>query len=723
MMKRSALCLALLLIVAAFVWGLPQAADASRGDAPKTVVLGFDGADANLTKRWIDEGQLPNLAELAQEGTFAPLRVTIPSQTPVSWSTFSTGLNPGRHTIIDFLRRDPKTYQPSFGFIAEGTKDFLWGANTPMMLSGIALVLLFLLSWGLLRLFKVRNAAALVLALVVGGAAAYGTHSSAVKLLPKQVPDVQNFQQGTTFWRALGDAGYKVKVVRMPVTFPPKPFEHGELLTGLGTPDLSGRIGKPFYFTSELFFTPRNGGDFSIEIVELYDNRGRLPTEIKGPPNKLFPDSEEKYINIPMVLDVAEDKSRLDIEVSGQNLSLNPGDWSDWVSFDFPFNELISVQGIGRFRLLSLEPEVRLYLTPIQLDPTSLPPIVDISTPRSFAPKLAERFGLFKTIGWGIDTWSLTDGTIDEEVFMEDVAKTREHYEKMLYGLLEEEEDDWDVLVFYFEFTDRVQHMMWRFFDEQHPLYDAEQAALWGPTILESYQHLDRIVGETLERKPEGAELFVASDHGFASFRRAMNYNTWLVKNGYMTLKGQETGRKTLEDLFDEGEFLTNVDWSQTKAYALGLGHIYINLEGRESEGIVKPEEYDTVVAEIKTGLEAFVDPETGENPVAYVYTRDEAFGVYDPNHVSDMVPSNNDGYRVGWQDSLGGFGQEIVEDNTRIWSGDHCSVYPPLVPGILFSTLQLKKDDPYMADIMPTLLARYGVELPDVLDGENLLP
>jgi predicted AlkP superfamily phosphohydrolase/phosphomutase len=530
-------------------------------------------------------------------------------------------------------------------------------------------------------------------------------------------PLVINAQQGTTFWQALGDAGVRTKIIRMPVTFPPKPYEHGHLLTGLGTPDLSARIGKPFYFTSELFFTPRNGGDFSIEVVELYDNRGVLETEIKGPPNKLFPDGP-KYINIPMKLTVAEDRSTLDIEVSGQSLTLKPGEWSDWARFQFPFNPVIKLDGIGKFRLISLEPEVRLYLSPIQFDPTSLPPVLDISTPRDMAPELADRFGLYKTIGWSIDTWSISDGTIDEEVFMEDVEQTRAKYEEMLYGLLGD--DDWDTLFFYFEFTDRVQHIMFRFFDPEHPMYDAELAEKWSGAVLDTYKHMDRIVGEVMAKRPQGSELFVVSDHGFSSFRRSVNYNTWLVKNGYMTLKGQGT-RKTLEDLFDEGEFLDNVDWSQTKAYALGLGQLYINLAGREAQGIVKPEEYDQVVQEIKAGLESYVDEETGENPVAYVFTRKEAYGDSDPLLMPDMVPSNNDGYRVGWQDSLGGFGQDVVEDNDRVWSGDHCSVYPPLVEGIFFSTLKVDRQ-PYMADFMPTVLGIYGVELPGVLDGESLL-
>ncbi|HXU31940.1 MAG TPA: alkaline phosphatase family protein, partial [Thermoanaerobaculia bacterium] len=355
------------LTILALVLGLT--ASAAHAKDPKLVILGFDGADAELTKQWIAEGKLPNLAKLAQEGTFAPLRSTIPSQTPVSWSTFATGLNPGRHTIFDFLKRDVATYRPSFAMYDQKRVPFLWGSKNPLGVGSIAALALFLITFLLLKLFRLRTPVAATVAVVLAAAAGGGGAWAAKKYLPVDRPIAINRQQGETFWTTLGKAGKRVRVMRMPVTFPPKPYEHGELLTGLGTPDLSGRIGKPFFFTSELFFTPKGGGDFSIDVVELVDNKGTIETEIQGPPNELFPGDGRDYIKIPMKLTVAEDRSKLDIEVSGQKLSLKPGEWSDWARFVFPFNPLIKLHGIGKFRLVSLDPEVRLYLSPIQWDP------------------------------------------------------------------------------------------------------------------------------------------------------------------------------------------------------------------------------------------------------------------------------------------------------------------------------------------------------------------
>jgi hypothetical protein len=285
-LRSLALALAAALTLAA---GAPLLAQAQPQQSQKLIILGFDGADAKLTEQWMNEGKLPNLAKLRAQGTFSPLRPTIPSQTPVSWSTFSTGLNPGRHGVFDFLKRDPKDYKPAFAAAEPGREPFLFGDNNPLvvgLICALAIGLLFLL---ILKLFRRRWVVAAAVAGVLAVAAGIGSGVAAARLLPTSRPIAINNQQGDTFWKLLGQAGKRVTVMRIPVTFPPKSYDQGKLLAGLGVPDLSGRIGKPFYFTSELFFTPKGGGDFSLEVVELVDNRGTIETEIKGPENELFP--------------------------------------------------------------------------------------------------------------------------------------------------------------------------------------------------------------------------------------------------------------------------------------------------------------------------------------------------------------------------------------------------------------------------------------------------
>jgi predicted AlkP superfamily phosphohydrolase/phosphomutase len=689
--------------------------------AEKVIVLGFDGVDANYTERWMNEGKLPNLAKLRATGTFRPLLPTTPAQTPVSWSTFSTGVDPGRTGIFDFLRRDPKTYLPVFAAFDETTEPFLLGKRNPIAFAA-AVTLLFALIAAVL-LMRRRRIGGLVL-LAVGAALGAGTFAAVKKYIPEKRPGVINRRQGIPFWDAASQAGKKATIIHVPVTFPATDFGHGDhqghMLSGLGVPDVSGRVGKPFYFTSELDFKRAGANEFSIEVVQLEDNKGVIQTTIQGPPNKLFGDPP--YISIPMTITVAEDRNSIEIEVSGKKYPLKAGEWTGWVDFVFPFNPLIKVRGISRFHLLSVQPEVKLYLSPINFDPRSLPPGFKISGPTDWAPQLAKELGPYKTLGWQIDTWAISEGFATEQIFWDDMEWTVTQSRKIFNSLLQKDDD---LLVQCFEFPDRVGHVFWRIVDPKHPAYDAKLAAEWGDALLKSYQLMDEIVGDAMkaaERK--NALLLVASDHGFASFRRHVHYNTWLVLNGYMTLKtGVQVKDRNVEMLFDQGQFWENVDWSKTRAYAMGLGEVYINVKGRESQGIVEPgAEYDALKKELQTRLVAMVDPETNEHPVRRVLSREEAYKKFDPNMIPDLFVMNNDGYRVSWQTSLGGVPKVLFEDNKAVWSGDHCSVDPEIVKGIFFTNRKLATARaPYIADVYPTVLGALGVKAPYEVDGVEL--
>jgi predicted AlkP superfamily phosphohydrolase/phosphomutase len=709
-----------ILLTLACISLVPAGVLAAQGGGTRVIIVGFDGVDAELTEQWMDEGKLPNLARLRESGTFRPLRPTLPAQTPVSWATFSTGIDPGRTAIFDFLRRDPQTYMPVFAAFNETTEPFVLGRwNGPAAGAAAALLTLLVIALPirlLRRSWRAPLLAGLPLALLAGAGAWY----FAATLLPESRPGVENRRQGIPLWDVVSDAGLKARIIRVPVTFPSEEFD-GHMISGLGVPDLSGRVGKPYYFTSEI---GRRGADstneFSIEVVQLDDNRGVLESKISGPPNKLF--SEPEYVETAVTLTVADDRKSVEVEVGAQRFVLRPGEWSEWVSFEFAFNRVVRIQGISRFFLLSSEPEVRLYLSPINFDPRHLPPGIRVSTPPSWARELAEEHGPFKTMGWGIDTWAVSEGFANERMFWDDMVWTEEQFRTMYRQFLR---GDDDLYVQYFEFPDRVAHIFYRLVDEAHPAYDPAIAAEWGDAILRSYQMMDQIAGEAIAAaEQQGAVLMVISDHGFATWRRSINYNTWLVQNGYLVLRsGVEARERNLELLFDQGEFWENVDWSKTRAYAMGLGNLYINLAGREAKGIVRPgEEYEKLKEELKQGLEAIVDPDTGERPVSRVVSREEAYRSFDPNMIPDLFITNRPGYRVSWQTSLGGIQKNLIEENRRVWSGDHCSLDPEFVKGIFFSNRKLATArEPYIADIYPTVLELLGVAPPYELDGVAL--
>lgn len=695
---------------------VPVSAQEVKG---RVVVLGFDGADHRLVSQFLAEGKLPNLQKLAQQGSFSPLRPTIPAQTPVSWSTFATGLSPGRTQIFDFLKRDPKTYRPEFAIVTEGKGDFLLGRWNRAGAAAAGALLAFLLVFGIGRLTLKKSVPAVVIALLLAVPAGFFSWRFG-GLLPESLQTVRNNRKGTPFWEVAGANGIRSVVLHVPVTFPAEDYDEGRLLSGLGVPDVRGRIGTPSYYTSDPFFAPKNKNEFSVELVRLESNVGTIQTEVFGPYNKLF--GEPPVIKIPMTLTVLPDGGRLRVEPKGSEpVTLKPGDWSPWVTFTFEFNPIVKLSGIGRFHLAAITPEIQLYLSPIHFNPAKLPPGVKISAPADLAKGLAKRFGLYKTAGWSIDTWSMSEETIDEPTFLDDVTHTVQQYRKMMDGLLAEK--DVKLYVQVYEYTDRVAHVMWRFLDPTHPAYDAGKAAKFAISVERSYVEMDNIVGDALKELGPDDLLLVCSDHGFTSWRRSINYNTWLVQHGFLALKGGDEKQADLEMLFGQGEFWPNVDWSRTRAYSMGLGEIYINVRGREAQGIVEPgAEYDDLRQEIRTKLTSLVDETTGRSPVERVYTREEAYGSFDPDVIPDIFVTNSEGYRVSWQASLGVVTPELYEVNRQVWSGDHCSVDPDIVPGILFSSRPLRKEPrPNMADVPATIYKALGLTPPEKLDGVPL--
>ncbi len=692
---------------------LPALCLAQSEKAERIVILGFDGVDSQVVAQMLAAGRLPNLEALRRRGGYSPLTPTVPAQTPVSWATFTTGLDPGGHEIFDFLKRNPADRVPTFAVAEETTAPILFGGSNPVVL-GLAAGLLFWIVGALLFLKRRRLLPFLVLDTL--GVLAFLAVFLAIRAwLPETRPAVKNNRRGETFWSVAG--ARPAAVLRMPVTFPPEPFREGRLLSGLGVPDLSGRIGKPAFYTSDPFFAPREGNDFSIELVRLESNVGTVATKLVGPPGKPF--GLEKPLEVPMTLTVSAGRDRLTVEVAGRKVELSPGGWSGWVSTPFRVNPLVTVHGYARFLAEKIDPEIALYVSPLQFDPERLPPGFALSSPKGFAAELVKRFGRYKTMGWSIDTWSIQSGTLSEEGFLQDVADTVDQERRMLQALLPERSR----LYFqYFEFTDRVGHVFWRLRDPKHPAYDAGLAARFGDAVEKSYETMDAIVGDAAKTLAPEDVLIVLSDHGFATWRRSVNYNSWLVDSGYLVLKGGAQ-RKSLEALFSRGQFWEAVDWSKSRAYAMGLGDVYVNLQGREEGGIVAPgAPYEALRNELVARLEALTDPATGERAVSRVFKREQVYRRFDPRLIPDLIVTNLPGYRVSWQSSLGVPTETVFEDNRDVWSGDHCSLDPDLVRGVLFASKPFRSSPvPGIADVTASVRSILGAaQVPDAA-GKDL--
>jgi predicted AlkP superfamily phosphohydrolase/phosphomutase len=585
----------------------------------RTILIGFDGMDPELTEQWMADGTLPNFARLAREGHYQKLQTTNPAQSPVAWASFATGLDPGQHGIFDFLHRNPDNYAPEYSISFVEPPDEVISA------------------------FGYR--------------------------LPLEDAVTRSRRVGTPFWFSAEREGHPASVLRVPVTYPADPISR--MLSGMGVPDLLGSQGTFTFYTTEAGQEEGEGG--RTVLIEGGDDR--VETVLEGPPHPFYEDLVP--LSVPLVIEDAGDK-RVRLVLDGQASEVAEGAWSGWVPVEFSFAALFGVKGLVRFHVVEAFPTPEVYVSPIQLDPRA--PAGPISAPSDYAAKLAERIGLYHTIGMPEETWSLNEERISDRAWLEMEKTILEEREAMLFDVLEQK--DSDLVVAVFVQTDRVSHMFWRGLDPEHPLHDRtdELARTAIPWI---YGEADRILGRVMETlKPED-RLIVLSDHGFDSFRRVVHLNRWLADEGYLVL---EPGQSSSGALFSE------VDWLKTRAFALGLNGIFINLQGRESFGIVSPDEAGRLKREIERKLEGLRDPEGGERVVLDVHDRDQLYRGERREDAPDLVIGYGKGYRASWQTSLGGVPEALIEDNTRKWSGDHC-IEPSLVPGVLFTSFKPTKE------------------------------
>jgi predicted AlkP superfamily phosphohydrolase/phosphomutase len=484
--------------------------------------------------------------------------------------------------------------------------------------------------------------------------------------LPLDSGQIINRRQGSPFWSAVEESGGYSTVLRVPVTFPPDPIQR--MMAGMGVPDLLGTQGTYTFYSTRPSTASETG---SARTVRMRPNReGHIETALEGPAHPLKP--EAPALSTPMTLDPSGDKVR--ISLGDSELELSEGEWSDWVTASFSFFGPATISGTVRLFLAKAYPRVQLYVSPIQIDPRD--PVVPLSSPPEYAADLAETFGLYHTIGMPEETWSLNEGHLSDHAYLQMIKTILQERENMFFGALEKK--DSNVVVGVFVQTDRVAHMFYRGIDTEHPLYEetseeARNAIHW------IYTEADRVLGKTMDRMGPDDRLIVLSDHGFAPFRRAVNLNHWLLNNGYLALEDGKT---------ESGVGFTAVDWSRTRAYALGLNSVFINRSGREAWGIVDEEEARRIKRQIINRLPQVTDPDNGLSMVREVFDGAQLYAGNANNDAPDLVIGYEPGYRASWQTTLGGVPARLVSDNRKKWSGDHC-ITPEAVPGVLFTSFQ----------------------------------
>ena len=611
--------------------------ETTQAAGPKMIVIGVDGMDPQFLEAHWDS--LPNLNRLRQEGDFRRLATTVPPQSPVAWSSVITGMDPGGHGIFDFIHRNAATRMP-VSSMAE--------ASPPHRVLNI------------------------------------GPYA-----LPLSGGSFKQVRAGKAFWEILGEHGVHASVIRMPANFPPVDCEQ-ESLAGMGTPDVQGTSGTFSYFTDD----PAEKRTIvpAGRIVRVNVRAGTTVLNIQGPDNSLRRDHAVTSTDLVAHVDPTEPVVRFDI--GEDQVILREREWSDWIHTQFTLLPGIkSVAGIFRVYLKQVHPLLRVYVSPVNVDPAS--PDLPLTTPAALSKRLNDAVGPFYTQGIAEETSALRAGVLNLDEFLEQSHRVLS--DSMRLFRYELARFNGGLLFYYFSSVDQNAHMLWGRHDDK---------------LLEIYRAVDVAIGEAMGKAGADTTLMVISDHGFAKFDRAVHLNTWLMRQGYLTLDDPKN--------VGDQELFAHVDWSKTQAYALGLNGIYLNMEGREPGGIVSGFERQQLRKEISAKLLQFRDPVNNAPVVGKVYFPETAFRGRNLRNSPDLFVGFNRGYRASWQTALGAVPAVTVADNTQAWIGDHCMAADQ-VPGVLLSSRKIAAADPHLFDITSTILSEFGVANAEGMIGKTV--
>jgi predicted AlkP superfamily phosphohydrolase/phosphomutase len=473
-----------------------------------------------------------------------------------------------------------------------------------------------------------------------------------------------------TFFQEAADMGYPATAMWWPALFPARPEIPVATIPGLGTPDIRGQLGVGTYLSSEAVEKKKS----KVGLLTS-TGKGRYSGVLEGPPVK----SKSGMANAiqPITVEIVDEKE-VRLTIGKQQLCLAPGQWSPIFELVFPAGFMFSIHAITQAIVTEIKDRVSIYFLPLQIHP--LHALSPYGTPSSFIKDSWKNAGPFLTLGWPQDTNALEDGCITDEQFLTLCESIFESRKRIYFHQLEHFREG--VLAGIFDCLDRVQHMF---------LHDR------GDIVDTWYGKLDEFVGQVQGKVEklglEKQRFLVLSDHGFRPFDHKVHLNRWLVDNGYMELSAPPTATEPAK-----------VNWEKTRAYAIGLNSLYLNVAGREGQGIVDAETLEGLLGEIQTKLSAWVGP-NGQPVVSRAALKHEVFSGPYSRLGPDIVVGYAPGYRASSETGLGKLTSEkVIEQNFDHWGADHC-IDPAMVPAVLFANRDLSnipglsfRDIPFLA-------------------------
>ncbi len=445
----------------------------------KVIVLGIDGMDPVLLKRFIARGEMPHFEKLLKSGHAGPLSTTMPPQSPVAWSSFITGTNPGGNGIFDFIHRDAEHFIPYL-------------STSRSYDSGKTLDI--------------------------------GQYA-----IPLKGGRVELLRRGPAFWTTLEENGIPASLFKLPANFPVEKSK-SRAVSGMGTPDLLGSYGTFTFYTDTRVPGAEKFTGGRVVSVDL--DQHSVKTKLYGPPNSLRTDKRDTAVDIDIHRDPWQPVAG--IRVQDKEIVLKQGEFSDWVPIKFELIPMFAgVSGMVRFYLQEVHPNFKLYVSPINVDP--MDPTLPISNPASYSRELSQAIGRFYTQGFPEDTKALSNGVFDNEDFLKQSKLVLEERLKAFDHEFSRFQDGF--FFFYFSSIDQNTHMMWRNMDPSHPLYEPSASREAKEAIYYFYKKMDGVLQQTMAKVDDRTTLMIMSDHGFAPFGREFHLSTWLVENGFTAVK------------------------------------------------------------------------------------------------------------------------------------------------------------------------------------------
>jgi predicted AlkP superfamily phosphohydrolase/phosphomutase len=690
------------------------AADRGGPSGSKMLVLGMDGLDPNLLRRMMDEGKLPNFSKLEKMGGFMRLGTSMPPQSPVAWSNFISGADPGQHQIYDFVHRRVRGFEDSVN------RENANAVVEPYLSTSI-----------------VQPDTRWYSPVVPDAIPLPWTNWQ----FPLEGSKSVSLRRGDSFWNSLIAAGVETTLYRMPANYPPPVVVAGRMpfrcLCGMGTPDVQGDYGQFTAFREDMLddrAKPLGGGGILVRL-DVRDHHAR--SELEGPASAFerpawqqasagdafLAPPQPTWAPVEIIRDPQEEAAVIRIDQT--QVLLKKGEWSDWIPLELrpklggesavaALGGLTRMPAMCRVFLRAVHPNLDVYVSPLNIDP--IHPAMPIAAPSAFSAEIAERAGRYYTQGIPEDTKALRGDALDEDEFLQMVRLLASERTRQYHNALEHFQRGF--LFFYFGHTDQLSHVFWRDTDPQHPGRKPEQDGKYVTVIEDVYREMDERVAEALAKIAGDDVLMICSDHGFSSFRRGVNVNRWLASAGYLAELPRDQAKANSEAFLT----LPYVDWSKTRAYAVGINSIYLNLKGRERYGTVDAKDAPALLAEISQKLLELRDGEADNAQVVVkMYGTAADYAGADPEIAPDLLVGYANNYRASWATVEGRTRQRVIENNIDRWSGDHC-IASHLVPGVLLANRRIAIDDPNLTDMATTILGHFVATPPKSMKGRNVL-